>query len=83
MKKVYTKPQIMFESFALSTAIASCKYEAVFDDSIAGGCQGYFDNAFEQVVFTDAVVGCIFVPPGENDSVCYHNPTDQNNIFSS
>lgn len=83
MKKVYTKPEIMFESFSLSSSIASCGFEATHDASIGGGCKGYQLRSGE-VVFMAEYNGCITVEEdGDYNGYCYHVPTVSLNLFGS
>ena len=93
MKKTYTKPVIMFESFALSTNIAAgCEFEANFS---SGNC-GYVVNSprGERVVFVDSSTGCTsrvqydynyqdFVLIKDNNQICYHVPAPESNLFNS
>lgn len=77
MKKIYSKPQIVFDSFELS-------------QSIAAGCE-FISNQAWQVCPVDINIGrtiftaapCQFTTPGDDDLVCYHNPADNKNVFSS
>ena len=83
MKKNYNKPDILFESFALSVDIAGgC--ERVIDTYLGGEC------AMELVgfgnVFTDKVGQCsMVIEDGDPiaDGLCYHVPTADNNLFNS
>lgn len=69
----------MYESFELST-------------SIAAGCE-LISNAewmscpilvpeWKFTVFVDSGI-CTYSAPNAKDMVCYHSPTDDNNVFSS
>ena len=82
MKKAYMKPEIMFESFTLSTNIAAgCEYK---NGLHARDYCGY--STRNGVVFTDGVVGdngCQYIQPDNNDTLCYHVPNDSHNIFNS
>lgn len=82
MKKNYEKPEIMFDSFELS-------------QSIAGGCELIQTNQAEKSCpinipdfgpgytwFADLLT-CYATPPGPNDSICYHVPSDAYNVYSS
>ena len=81
MKKTYVKPEVYFESFELSTSIATgCEYktnhaknECVYE--IAGG----------RNVFVDAKTHCLDITaPGEEyGAVCYHVPIEASNLFTS
>ncbi len=82
MKKPYNKPDIQFESFALS-------------ESIAAGCEERPHNAThdcgvkfgKQVVFTMQMFGCATKiqdgQGGEYNGLCYHNPSSAYNVFNS
>lgn len=82
MKKVYTKPQLMFESFSLSTSIAGgC--DAIVDTYRGGTC-GL--NMGFVVVFADVPGTTCTQKIAMTESwngICYHNPTDDNNLFNS
>lgn len=84
MKKVYTKPEIFFESFTASAAIAgNCEVPInlptqfvcpIPDDSGAGF--NLFDTSFGRCNF----------PGNENstyDSICYHIHDENHNLFNS
>jgi hypothetical protein len=87
MKKAYSKPEIMFEDFSLSTNVAAgC--EMKIHNSVEGTC-AYFGSG-GVVVFTDKLTACVYTPgemggtnPDEWDGFCYHVPTDKNNLFNS
>lgn len=79
MKKLYTKPMITFETLSLSSNISS-------------GCAMNGTNSAEYIcpvlneetgwtIFSDNSV-CMMVP-GPNDTVCYHVPFANINIFDS
>lgn len=88
MKKVYSKPEIVFESFSLSVSIAACQNEPVFGEDIVGGCKGYFDEQFGAVIFVSEGTGCVFhdgdkeFGTGDN-TICYHVPVNSANLFGS
>ena len=80
MKKSYSKPEILFEDFSLSSSItAGCdldtpmpSYEENCGYPIRGG-----------TVFVDGAQ-CTSTPQdGMYEGFCYHNPTDMNNLFNS
>lgn len=81
-KKTYSKPQLVYESFALSQSIASgCEGIANFGE---GACSVTITGSFDSVsIFQDAAYGCQFVPPNPDDYICYHAPSEMNNVFSS
>ena len=83
MKKQYTAPEIFFEDFTLS-------------QSIAGGCEVISNNHsanscgidWGRFVVFNADLGnvCDRTPAdtgGKYDGLCYHVPTDANNLFNS
>lgn len=87
MKKIYCKPEILFESFSLST-------------NIAGDCEGIVGNPSKGtcavigtggIAVFDGIVGnvCDFTSTdlGQEedywDKNCYHVPTEYNNLFNS
>ena len=87
MKKVYSKPEIMFEDFSVSVNVASgC--EAKTNLLTQNTCGIDFSGV---VVFMEGMSGCsgIQVPPqneagdGEWNGVCYHTFLDDKNVFAS
>lgn len=83
MKKTYSKPDILFDSFSLNTSIsATCEKPANFQSDVCG--YEYTDSI---VVFTTEVQGCwsgiTWPEDTQFDGICYHNPTDNNNLFVS
>ncbi len=80
MKKTYSKPEILFEDFSLSTNIAAgCEFDVTHDQ---GSCGIKFGL---DVLFNRDMSGvCNEYPEnGMHDGYCYHNPTETNNMFSS
>lgn len=81
MKKAYSKPQILFESFALSTSIAG-DCEKMVGNPSRGTCG--LPGTGGLTVYLDTVSGCDFTQDdGAGDGFCYHAPTDLNNLFNS
>ena len=79
MKKTYSKPDIVFDSFALSTSVAACKYETNYGPDI---CGYKFDH--ETYIFLQGVPGCTTViNEGEFDELCYHVYSDYGMLFGS
>ena len=73
MKKTYSKPVIVFESFQLAT-------------SIAGGCALGTEPPVDVggfIVFTDSNVCNTLPEEGKDYNICYHVPTEDSNVFSS
>ena len=88
MKKNYTKPMIMFESFAVSVSIATVgcdKSPAVPSMRDICGIEGSFPD---QIFFTYGADGSNCTDNGtgveqDHDGFCYHNPSDSTNYFNS
>lgn len=83
MKKVYSAPEIEFEDFALSTNLAACAYDANFSEGTCGWDDP--NDRFNYVIFTDLVSACTYKAQ-DNDKyngICYHNPSDDCNVFNS
>ena len=82
MKKSYSKPDVVFENFSLSTSIAgACERNTHLPTQ--GPC-GYQWGAY--VIFGYNMTGCDLQQPlnvPSPDGFCYHNPTDNNNLFHS
>lgn len=80
MKKVYSKPDIMFESFIASTNIAACGTDANLPTKDV--CGLYLNP--EEAAFTTAITGCnvYWVDDGTN-GVCYHNSSSSSMLFGS
>ncbi len=76
MKKVYAKPQIMFEDFSLSTSIAAgCKVFTNLGENICG-----IEDPVFGMVFTDLITGC---ETTGQDKFCYDVPVSSNELFVS
>ncbi len=80
MKRTYIKPDICFDSFEMST-------------SMAAGCEmiGSNQDAYACPVLIPAWGISVFMalgicdthPPENMDTICYHVPTADNNVFNS
>ncbi len=85
LKKLYSKPKILFEDFALNTNVAgSC--ERVIATLNQGECGVYFNGWM--TIFTSDVIGCTRkVEDGTtdygNDGYCYHVPSELYSLFQS
>ena len=82
MKRGYVKPDITFESFSLSTSIATgC--EVKLEGPVSWGCGIEIDGGY--ILFLENITGCD--TPVEDgslaDKMCYHVPYDSNNVFDS
>ena len=85
MKKTYIAPEILFESFTMSTNIAG-------DCEAKPDTQANYDSCGKDfsglVVFLQGYNGCSSIQVGVletdlYDGICYHVPTDANNLFTS
>ena len=85
MKKVYTKPEIIFENFALSSNIAGgCEVRT--NTPSQGNC-AYIVNAGPVTfnIFLSDMQGICTTTEADGDynGICYHVPTETNNLFNS
>lgn len=84
MKKVYSKPEIMFEDFSLNNSITvGCEKIA---QATEYACSYDMTSSLGVIsVFTDQVTGdiCTTVKPDGYNEICYHVPTEANNVFTS
>lgn len=81
MKKAYSKPEIVFEGFALSTNIAG-------DCEVKTHTPSYGNCAYDMggyMVFTTDVTACAGMPieDSESNGFCYHVPNPSSSIFNS
>ncbi len=80
MKKTYTKPEIRFESFAMSTSIAvGCDLITPLPSS-EGSC-GYPTRG--GVVFLEGTQCTTYPQNGLYNGFCYHVPVETSNLFNS
>lgn len=84
MKRAYVKPDIMFESFMLSTNIATgCEHEASHAQDACAYYAEYTDGIVIPIFLND-VAACKFKKMDEEyNGICYHNPSSLNNVFTS
>ena len=82
MKKLYSKPEIMFENFTLSTNIAAgCEVKTNLQAE--GGC-GYQPPRQNKVIFTNELQGCTTTQAdGLYNGICYDTPSENYNLFNS
>lgn len=85
MKKVYSKPEIMFEDFTLSTNIAGdCEVKTNLPSNSTCGMD--FSGL---KVFMTGISGCTDIAvdnvggDGQWNSICYHVPSGGDNLFNS
>lgn len=86
MRKTYSKPDIVFEGFALSTNIAA-DCEVKIEGSTGGTCGLKFGDL---VIFVAEYTGCnsndnvvVEGDDGNYNGICYHVPTGDKNLFNS
>lgn len=81
MKKAYSKPEIAFEDFTLSTAIAG-DCGTTTNTPSAQQCGVDMGGS---VVFTTGVTGCQtqIEDGGMGDGLCYHVPSAGSALFNS
>ena len=80
MRKTSTKPDIIFESFSMSTSIAAgCELETPLPSS-ADNC-GYPIRG--GIVFMEGSQCTTYPQDGQYNGFCYHVPTDLKNLFNS
>ena len=77
MKKTYTKPRMVFESFEVETNIAACASDA---RATQGQCVVYIGG---MPVFVEGVTGCRFHAPDGSYGICYYVPSADNSLFGS
>lgn len=88
MKKVYSKPEIQFEDFTMSTSIAAgC--EKIVGNPSQGTC-GIIGSGGYTIFNSSVGGGCVFTPEDTGngaedvyDGACYHVPNDYSNFFNS
>ena len=79
MKLAYEAPEIIYEDFSLSTSIAAgCEFKTQLQ---AENVCGYMMEG--DVVFAADISGCKYTPAEDEDTICYHNPSDLRNIYTS
>ena len=82
MKKTYEKPHIFFDSFELTTNIsAGCEVPTNLPSM--DWCGLDFSGL---MVFMSGMSGCSDIQIGKGgdfDGICYHTPTETNNVFAS
>jgi len=77
--KSYVSPIVSFESFELSsTTASSCGVDTHLHSRNTCGLE---DPAYG-VIFMESMSFCTF-PVDEEFHICYHQPTEGNNLFNS
>lgn len=82
MKKVYIKPEILFESFTLSTNIAGdCDHKNSLQSEKAQ-CGLEFGG---DIIYLTGIQGCLeeYDTDGAVSGICYHVPLETSQLFNS
>ena len=85
MKKNYTKPMIIIETFTLCTNIAG-NCEQPFSLQAQFVCGIPDSNGLDMKVFDPTLGGSCVIPGGDDtvyDGFCYHIPTEDRELFNS
>lgn len=89
MKREYTKPFVVFESFSMSTNIAG-DCETPYVNNIAKGTCAVLGTGGIAVFNSSVGAACKYTPVqmggssmDEYNGLCYYNPTEYNNLFNS
>jgi len=79
MKKIYSKPEIMFDSFTLTTSIAAgCgKPAALPTKDVCALHMG------PKILFSNSMSVCTDKVDPNDDIYCYHAPTEDQALFNS
>ncbi|MBR3640059.1 MAG: hypothetical protein IKN50_05585 [Clostridia bacterium] len=77
MKKPYTKPKLVFDSFEVATNIASCSRTSEHEQN---GCAV---TAGGMPIYTNEVSGCRFTMPDGSYGICYYVLDADNTVFGS
>jgi hypothetical protein len=81
MKKAYSKPEILFEDFSVSSSIATgC---AVISNNNVYDCKVTMPFGEDVSITLFAKGSCEYGYPGDYDNICYHVPTVSWNIYTS
>ena len=82
MKRKYTKPDIVFESFSMSTSIAAgCEKRVNFAQEV---CAVPTSTPFVNVFVETYGSLCDTYPSNDQyDGFCYHIPIESSNFFNS
>ena len=82
MKKLYSKPEIMFENFSMSVNVAAgCEVITKLQGENACGYKP--DRWIGGALFNKPENGCETAPTAPYDSICYDTPNQVYNLFTS
>lgn len=80
MKKAYSKPEILFESFVANVNIAACEVD--LNNPTTSSC--FIGYGTDMRLFIGGACNVIITEANEGEyNVCYHNPTELGRIFGS
>ena len=77
MKKTYTKPRMIFDSFEVAENIAACANKAEHEN---GECAVYIAG---MPVFLEGVGVCTITIDDGSHGLCYYVPSADNSLFGS
>lgn len=78
-KRRYEKPCIIYDGFEMSQSIAgNCEGIANFAENL---CSVTVNIGFDIQIYNNS--NCEYTGPDFEDMVCYHVPSDFNNVFTS
>ena len=82
MKKEYSAPEIIFDSFALNENIASVNSncDRNLTTTYSGTCGMYYGG---RVLFTTTAAGCKYKVQDGAYGICYQIPSGGNKLFNS
>ena len=80
MKKVYSKPEIMFEDFTLNENIAG-DCNIIIDNQTRDNCAYISTGGI--ATFLDGISVCVFTKPDGDNEICYHVPLSTTDLFNS
>ena len=82
MRKIYSKPEIIFESFSMSTNIAGDCSEPYVKNPSKGSCG--IATSSGQRIFVDKSTGCDYPDDdGLYNNLCYDVPMGYEGLFNS
>lgn len=82
MKKTYTKPEIAFESFGVSSNFATTVSTTCFcpPSNFSNDCGVIISG---RKIFLAEIEGCEYVSQDGDFDICYYVPTGDTNVFNS
>lgn len=85
MKRKYSAPEIVFENFSLNTHIAGeCEIDTNIQSKGLCGLEVTATGVGTVTIYIDSTTGCTTeTDDGDYNELCYHVPTEYNNLFNS